>query len=76
MQLLSPRGHFVFVPIAAGSRCSKIDYSITSSALASNIAGIETPSALAVFRFTLNTSLVDCSTGSSPGFAPFKMRST
>jgi hypothetical protein len=57
-------------------RCSKIDYSITSSALASNVAGTVTPSDMAVFRFTLNTSLVDCSTGSSLGFTPFKMRST
>ena len=51
-------------------------HSITSSARASKVAGTVTASDLAVFRFTLNTSLVDCSTGSSPGFAPFKMRST
>ena len=30
---------------------------------ASNIAGTVIPSDLAVFRFTLNTNLVDCSTG-------------
>src|SRR5262245_64112689 len=51
------------VPIAAVSRSSKMEYSITSSALASNVAGTVVPSDLAVFRFTLNTSLVDCSTG-------------
>jgi hypothetical protein len=45
------------------SRCGKIGYSIASSAPASNIAGTVIPSDLAVFRFTLNTSLVDCSTG-------------
>src|SRR5207249_6147649 len=33
----------------------------------SNSAGTVAPSDLAVFRFTLNVSLVDCSTGSSPG---------
>src|SRR5262249_44491857 len=52
------------------------DHSITSSALASNVAGTVTPSDLAVFRFTLNPSLVACSPGSPLGFAPFKMRST
>ena len=47
-------------------------HSITSSALASNIAGISTPSALAVLRLTIVSNFVACSIGMSPGFAPLR----
>ena len=51
-------------------------YSITSSARAINVGGTITPSALAVFRLIRSSNLAGCSTGNSPGFSPFKIRST
>ena len=48
-------------------------YSITSSAMDSTPAGMVRPSALAVVRLITNSNLVDCSTGRSAGFAPFRM---
>src|ERR1022692_204236 len=51
-------------------------YSITSSANNRNDSGIVRPSDLAVFRLTTNWNLVGNCTGSSPGFAPRRMRST
>src|SRR6201994_3583552 len=44
--------------------------SITVSARASSAGGTVRPSALAVLRFTTNSSCVGCSTGSSAGLAP------
>jgi hypothetical protein len=52
------------------------DYSITSSARASNEAGKVRPSALAVFRLTVSWYLVGACTGRSAGFSPLRMRST
>src|SRR5262249_8759434 len=49
-------------------------HSITSSVRASSIGGISMPSALAVLRLITNSNLVDCTTGKSAGFAPFRMR--
>ena len=46
-------------------------YSITSSAVASSEGGIVRPSAFALLRLTISSNLVGCSTGRSPGFAPF-----
>src|SRR5262252_8883655 len=43
-------------------------HSITSSARSRNDSGIVRPSALAVVRLMTRSSLVDCSTGISPGF--------
>src|SRR5262249_61298726 len=51
-------------------------YSITSSAVASTFGGMVRPSALAVFRLMINSYLVDCTTGRSPGFSPLRMRPT
>ena len=48
----------VFVPVPAVSRCSTECYSITSSALASSVAGTVSPSALAVFRLITSSYLV------------------
>src|SRR5262249_25008078 len=52
------------------------DYSITSSARASNDSGTESPIALAAFRLITNWYLVGSCNGSSAGFAPRKIRST
>src|SRR5262249_21776778 len=45
---------------------------ITSSARSRIESGIVMPSALAVFRLTINSNLVGCSMGRSPGFAPLR----
>src|SRR5262249_4495926 len=50
------------------------DHSITSSAVASTLAGISMPSALAVLRLSTSSKRVGCTAGSSDGFSPFKMR--
>ena len=55
---------------------SRRSHSITSSARASSIGGRSMLSALAVLRLTISSSRVGCSMGRSPGFSPFKMRST
>src|SRR4029453_1385482 len=44
------------------------DYSITSSARPISVFGTVRPSALAVLRLTMNSTLVDCWTGRSAGF--------
>ena len=49
-------------------------HSITSSARASSVGGISRPSAFAVFRLITSSNLVDCRTGRSAGFSPFRMR--
>src|SRR5262249_11705929 len=51
-------------------------HSITSSARASSVGGISWLSILAVLRLITNSNLVGCSTGRSPGFAPFNILST
>jgi hypothetical protein len=48
-------------------------YSITSSALLVSDAGTVNPSAFAAFILMTNSSLVDCWTGRSAGFAPDKI---
>jgi len=57
-------------------RSKNIGYSITSSARSRIDVGIDTPSALAVFRFSVNSKLVGCSTGKSDGFAPLRILAT
>src|SRR5499427_3172843 len=52
------------------------NYSITSSARASTVAGGSRPSAWAVFRLITNSYLVGACTGRSAGFSPLRMRST
>jgi hypothetical protein len=49
-------------------------HSITSSAMESSRAGISIPSAFAVLRLMTNSNLVGCSTGSSAGFSPLRIR--
>ena len=49
-------------------------HSITSSASASNLSGISTPSALAVLTLITSWNLVGSTTGRSPGFSPLRMR--
>ena len=51
-------------------------YSITSSARASNFAGISMLSAAAVGLLMTNSNLLDCTTGKSAGFVPLSMRPT
>jgi hypothetical protein len=48
-------------------------YSMTSSARAKSACGRVRPSACAVFRLMTSSNLVGCSTGSSEGFAPFRI---
>jgi hypothetical protein len=50
-------------------------YSITSSARASSEGGMARPSALAVFRLTASSNLLEACVGRSAGFAPFRTRS-
>jgi hypothetical protein len=49
-------------------------YSITSSADARNMGGTSSPSALAILRLIISSTLVTCWTGRSAGLSPFRMR--
>src|SRR5262245_10767655 len=51
-------------------------HSITSSARASSMGGISRPSALAALRLITSSYFVGNWTGRSPGFSPFRTRST
>ena len=51
-------------------------HSITSSAVAISLSGIVRPSPLAVLRLMIISNFTGAWTGSSPGFAPLRMRST
>src|SRR5215813_690592 len=62
----SSLGHSTFVT----------SYLITLSARASTAGGIVRPICFAVFRLITNSNFVGCSTGSSAGFAPFRILST
>ena len=57
---------------AAGSN----SYWITSLASVNKVSGIFKPRALAVRRLITNSIFVDCWTGRSAGFSPFRMRPT
>src|SRR3954470_19438801 len=50
-------------------------HSITSSAVASSVAGTSRPSALAVLRLITSSYLVAACTGRSAGFSPLRMPS-
>ena len=52
------------------------DHWITSSARCRSDCGMLRPSAFAVLRLMIRSNLVGCSTGMSPGFAPFRILST
>src|SRR5262249_45568485 len=49
-------------------------HSITSSARASSVGGISSPSALAVLALITSSNFVDRWIGRSPGFSPLRMR--
>ena len=49
-------------------------YSITSSARPRSEMGMVRPSALAVLRLMISSTLVDCWIGGSAGFSPLRMR--
>jgi len=51
-------------------------YSITSSARSRNASGIVRPIVLAVLRLITRSNLVGCTTGSSLGLSPLRMRPT
>jgi hypothetical protein len=51
-------------------------YSITSSAVASRVAGTVRPSVLAVLRLITSSYFTGACTGRSAGFSPLRMRST
>jgi hypothetical protein len=63
-------------PLWGQSATLAVDYSITSSAMASILSGIWTSSVLAVLRLRTRSNLIGCSIGISPGFAPFRILST
>ena len=66
--------HVRFVPKADKVQCSKMyRYSIISSASAERLGGTSMPSALAVLRLMTSSNLVDCTTGKSRGFSPFRI---
>ena len=67
----APNGGLILTPGGAAAL-----HSITSSARASTEDGSTSPSAFAVLRLITSSYLVGACTGSSPGFAPRKMRST
>jgi hypothetical protein len=52
------------------------NYSITSSAVASNIGGTLRPKVLAVLRLIAKSNFAGCMTGRLAGFSPFKIRAT
>src|SRR5581483_4175674 len=51
-------------------------HSITFSASASSVGGTVSPSAFAVVILIVRSNLVGCSTGMSPGLAPWRILST
>src|SRR5262249_60573927 len=55
---------------------SPVHHWMSSLARTRTDCGIVSPSVLAVLALTTNSNLVGCSTGRSPGFAPFKILST
>jgi hypothetical protein len=55
-------------------RTSAARYSITSSAVDSKLGGTAMLSPLAAFMLMTKSNFVGCSTGSSVGFAPLRMR--
>jgi hypothetical protein len=54
--------------------CIAAGYWIASSAVANNVSGMVTPSALAVLTLMTSSTRVDCCTGSSAGFSPLRIR--
>src|SRR5262249_48094286 len=63
-QCRAPKSHDELAPL----------HSITSSARPSSDGGTERPSAFAVPRLITSSTFVNCWTGRSAGFSPFRMR--
>ncbi len=63
-------------PLGGVGRVGRAPYSITWSARHRTDCGIVSPIALAVLRLITSSNLVGCSTGRSPGLAPFRILST
>jgi hypothetical protein len=61
---------------AAMRKNAKLNYSITSSAIARMPGGMSRRRAFAVLRLMTKSNLVDCCTGRSAGFSPLRMRPT
>jgi hypothetical protein len=59
-----------------GQQGASLAYSITSSARARIVGDSSMPNALAMRRLILRSNLVGRSNGTSPGFAPFRTRSS
>ena len=74
--ILSDRRQVCYVPQRTHAPQQTTAHSITSSARASSVGGMMTPSAFAVFKLITSSNLVGRSTGRSPGFAPLKILST
>ena len=74
----SARPNSLHIPASENlhKRRSRQLHSITSSAVASSLSGMVTPSAFAVLRLITSSNVVGCSIGKSPGFAPLKILST
>jgi len=56
--------------------CPSARYSISRDACTMNVDGIVIPSAFAVLMLTTKSNRIACSTGRSPGLAPFRILST
>ena len=59
--------------VSSRTSLSRSLYSITSSARPISGSGMVRPSALAVFRLMINSTLVACWTGRSAGFSPLRI---
>src|SRR5262249_1691051 len=66
-----PRGRR---PAEQRDELAAFHHSITSSAAACSVSGTVRPSALAVLRLITSSKVVGCSTGSSDGLAPLRIR--
>ena len=64
------------LPLDGYPSIRRCHHSITLSARRSMLCGTVMPSALAVFRLITSSNFVACTTGSSAGFAPFRILST
>src|SRR5262249_50876355 len=63
----------------AAEKCDELaalHHSITSSAMATRVAGTSIFRAFAVLRFMTNSNRVDCTTGRSAAFSPLRIRPT
>ena len=71
-----PVGYGWDAPCLAHPRAPALAYWITSSAWIRSVGGNVIPRAFAVLRLSTSSNFAGCSTGRSPGFAPFRILST